>query len=1246
MTTSARISFERMFDRTWRSGHPFRPRRGLFRRIAVPIVLALLLAVIGGYNYITDGKRVQAMAQAYLSQLVGGRAEVGHATLSIFEGLRLDGVRVYATRDDQISLFSAESLRVNYDPRALLKGRVEATDITAIDARLLLSEDVQSGRWNFQAIERPMSVPRKVGENWVLPRLTIRNGTIEYTQMRAGVRIPGSTGTMTIDGSFWPLAGALEGYGFSLQSRGQSTQLGFDVGGTFATAKNELDAHVQNVRFGQDIEVMMPRGMRAWWVRHQLSGAIEFPSIRLTLAPDAPSMNYRLAMKASDLSLAIDPREWAVDSEARLLGMLDHTAALMRITGVSMSPEIFAAPVRLQLGRGEFVFTEDRIQITRLQGELEGNMLQVDGHIDGNQPGAAGELHIGAMGLKLVEPLPLLGTLPQPMRDLMRLVRPQGTGDVRVTYRRPVPGGRPLISGVIDVKEGACQYALFPYPLRKISGQIVFGPAVNYPGELTCQLVGLRCQGPADGPNAERAIFIDASIEPANDDAELHLTLRSDGLQSEPALLRALSPDAQGSLAMLDSTGDGTQPTFKINVRTTTLKTYGPHQPLHTAVEIDLLDGSGSPRFFPYFMRHAQGQLHIDDQGVQVKQLTAEGGPAGGVKVSVEGQIKVLPGHGAAPDLAVTVRNLPVDSELLAALPADHRAHLQKLGLSGNLQVSGRVTTPQGPIGAATQPIDYQFDLSINDGRLQPPGEKFALSIVQAQARLSPVELSIGQFSAERGEARITGHGQLSLVNGGGDCQFDTAVNNLTLDAPLRQLLQPEAQAAWDAVQPVGTLDAQLRVGQTAPATQPGFALMLHPRKLSATVNAVPYRLDEITGTVKVEARQVTLTDLAAQHGPARIVVNGTGQPGGQAWDLKISARDLPVDDDLHKALPESLKALLEKARLQGKLSFDLSQFTYRGPGSVPIEHPPAVTAVAAVASGPAATSAPITGPNIDIAGRVWLKEGKAVLSLPITDIDGTAELSTRVRNGRFNELSCSIDIAALQIAERKAKNFHADLLKPSDRQAIRFDHVQMEIAGGLLAGQVQMSLNDTGADRYALNLALQNADVKELIGPRDRPVGGQVNASLALEGTWNDPASQRGRGDVHVVGENLYEVPVMGLLQITNLSLPIGSPFHEATTRYNIEGQKLTFEKIELRARNMLMEGSGSLDYGKRSVRLTFTTDNPNWPRLPFISDIRHEMLQIHVTGSVQEPKVSANMFNTLSTTVDEVTHASTPRK
>jgi hypothetical protein len=158
-----------------------------------------------------------------------------------------------------------------------------------------------------------------------------------------------------------------------------------------------------------------------------------------------------------------------------------------------------------------------------------------------------------------------------------------------------------------------------------------------------------------------------------------------------------------------------------------------------------------------------------------------------------------------------------------------------------------------------------------------------------------------------------------------------------------------------------------------------------------------------------------------------------------------------------------------------------------------------------------------------------------------------------------------------------------------------------------------------------------------------EKDLKGELTASLTLEGRWDDASARRGRGDVVVAGKELYHLPLlMGLLQVTNLSLPIATPFKTGTARYNIDGQRINFERIELKSDTMEMLGDGYLDFKSKKVQMTFSTDNPSGLKVPFLNDLlkgaRGELLKIKIKGSIQEPRIEANPLGTFTTTIDEV--------
>jgi AsmA-like C-terminal region len=251
--------------------------------------------------------------------------------------------------------------------------------------------------------------------------------------------------------------------------------------------------------------------------------------------------------------------------------------------------------------------------------------------------------------------------------------------------------------------------------------------------------------------------------------------------------------------------------------------------------------------------------------------------------------------------------------------------------------------------------------------------------------------------------------------------------------------------------------------------------------------------------------------------------------------------------------------------------------------------------------------------------------------------------MNAAIVDGRLYALNSQVKATSLQIAGRNARDLACALRKPDGQNLYQFADLRAKLAGGDLAGQVDLGIPRHGNSRYALSLVLKDADVSELAQEKQPNLKGRISASLALAGNWDDVTTRRGRGDVRVDGKELYHIPVMlGLLQITNLTLPIRTPFTEGTTLYVVQGNRVTLEQIELRTANMVMQGSGWLDFGTKKVQMTFQTDNPAWPKLPLIGELlegaKKELFQIYVKGTIQEPQIGARSFNTFTTTVDEV--------
>jgi hypothetical protein len=728
------------------------------------------------------------------------------------------------------------------------------------------------------------------------------------------------------------------------------------------------------------------------------------------------------------------------------------------------------------------------------------------------------------------------------------------------------------------------------------------------------------------------------------------------------------------ALRNLDADGKGLYPKFKGGFECRINRPIGPKSIWIIDTDVTLVDAAGKMVVFPYFMEHVTGRLAIREGYMDIIGATMKKNDS---SLVIEGRVTWRAGVGGKaleagevvgavtpprPDLKITARNVPIDKDLLAALPEDRRGWLQKVGLTGTLDIDGRVWRP-GPGGSADlarsesgSELTHAFDLTLHHGTIWPMEGTFAISNLGGKLRLLPDRMIINEMTGKRGAADLAGRGEVSWPQNKPSVFFSGTASKLQLDNTLYRILPAGAKSAWDAVKPEGVVDLDLSyngavgvdssattIASTSPTVQAStlqattkpspvhdIDLIIHPVKLAATVQAMPYRLDDITGTIRLSGGKVTLTDLAGKHDAATVHVAGSGSMERTDWNLRLSGDNVRVDDAFRKALPGGLASLVDSLKLKGTIGFEFPKLDIR---ATPADHIPATHPT---------TTAPNSPPlDVDFAVKLALGDGSIDVGVPMTQMNGKLDFQGDVRANKLASLTGPIDLTSMQLAGRSAQDVHAEFFKPADADALRIGKITGGFCGGEIAGLLDLGFPDVGPSRYVMSLVLRNGDLKEVSGMTDQNLSGELSASLAVEGDWSDPRSRRGRGDVAVNGKEMYKIPlVLGLLQITNLSLPITSPFNEGSARYNVDGQTVTFESLELRSHDMLMSGEGKLDFGSKKVSMSFTTDNPNWPKVPILGDIvqtaKHELLQIHVKGTLEEPTINAG--NTVTTTVDEV--------
>src|SRR5688500_237477 len=1263
---------DRLFDRPWRPGHhPFGKSPSRLRRWFMVTTLLVLCSLIGAYLYYTDTDRVRSMAQSYLSHILRGRIEIGAAKLSIFEGLRLQDVRVYVDETNDAPdavLFSAEAFLIKYDPRVLITGRLEADQIIAIDPHVRLTENIDTGRWNYQRLVRERREPvtqAKPGPEVVLPEILLRNAQVDYSEVRGGQYV--ELGSLAIEGRLTPSADA-QRYRFELQSRGQSEGVGPVVSGSFSRTTGHVSARLARFEFGRDIRTMLPAEVRNWWEAHELSGRVNIPALSYTPARDGKPAVFKVETDLDGVTLAVRPDEWLSREElfqrASSRWVYDqvrwmekagfptpNTNARHSSGPVSLATRMAAMfdlpPVRLQRVSGAFVFTKDGVndgvEIKDVGGRVENNALVINGRIEGFSPVSAARITVASRQTEhiYIPPAPqYVASMPRQVREIYDHLKPQGTCDIKIQFSRPTAGGRPEVSGEINIVDGNFVFDRFPYPVRQATGRIAFGYD-KLLGWDKLELINLRGRGVEGGPNAEAVFVVQGEIGPLAGDTGVNVRISAPNVTNEPALTAAFPEEVRESLRVFDPTQTGAFPKYRGSFQTDVFRPPGKFQRWTINTDILLKDASGALTVFPYPLEGVSGKLAIRDGYVDIIGATMKRGDA---TLNVDGRVRwkpelppgskpliattkpaAIPGapkqpSQIAPDLKIVARNVPIDENLLSAMPGDRRMWIERIGVGGVIDVDGRVFRKAGSEQLAFVPqpaanaragtadekspppslaslIDQDFQITLRNGTAWPGEGTFAVSGLTGQMRLTSDRLVLSDFKGRRGDADLTGRGTITWVpttttpqladNARADAPESEARSssrahvalsaqavNLALDSSLYQALPTVAKEAWDQVRPEGTVDVDLSysgapgdetkpqpsapiaaadgvqsaVETLAPATAApgvasGFDITIKPRKLAANLKALPYRLDDLAGAINVSGSKLTLTDLTAKHGDARLKLSGTGVVGPRSnWELKLAATDVPVDDALREAVPTVIADLFESLKLQGIISFDFSPLALRGdlskigsttrPASGPSSAAEPPLAASRTNGGSGVRAAASAKPqaekqdfDMDFAVRMTTPAATMDVGVPLTDVNGVVTLAGTVRKGEMSELKGMVEAQTLKLAGRPGRALHTEMVKRADRDELVIGPITGELAGGEIAGNVKLAFPDEGPSHYAMELALRNADVKQIAAETEQDISGHLTARLALEGNWSDASARRGRGDVRVEGKEMYKI-------------------------------------------------------------------------------------------------------------------------
>jgi len=373
---------------------------------------------------------------------------------------------------------------------------------------------------------------------------------------------------------------------------------------------------------------------------------------------------------------------------------------------------------------------------------------------------------------------------------------------------------------------------------------------------------------------------------------------------------------------------------------------------------------------FPYPLHDLSGEITFDNRQMRFANLRAVG--PSGAQVRIDGTI-TPPADGAAVEVRVTARGVPLDGDLYAAMKPKHQAildrflcrteyaRLRSLGLVTDSEVAG---TQAVGTSAATQAAPFvlggEVDVDVEVRREAGPDSGYeTTSRVQLRRvdalfehwpyplRAGSGELVIGPDRVDVSDVMLKGlsgaeirlAGSVLLPDRETGQQLEPDLELVGRSVPVDALLLasvPAQQAKWlRDMRLQGQLDGRGRVFSDG-GERVEFTIEAAIRDGTATPYGGQYGFTGVGGAFTLSRRQVLLKEIRARHENSLMTVSGQASWGGEgsSIDLKLQGDDLLFQDPVldlmppsHSALP-ALQSLFERYKPAGRfgLTLDLRQ--------------------------------------------------------------------------------------------------------------------------------------------------------------------------------------------------------------------------------------------------------------------------------------------------------------------------------
>ncbi len=860
-----------------------------------------------------------------------------------------------------------------------------------------------------------------------------------------------------------------------------------------------------------------------------------------------------------------------------------------------------------------------------------------------------------AIDVRALEVSPeLVAAIPGPLPSELHDVELYARADATIHLARSTPGNGPLQwSAAASLSRGRLRHPLLPQPLTELAAAIEADSqkliVKSLTGKMGAADVALACQ--RQGWAASAPLGLAARIQGFSVNNDLQVTL-PEGLER---LRQRFRPSGIVD-AKLQLTFDGHQWRPELTAHchdlalTDTEKFPYPFEQARGTVSLTRSTATNSMQLDLDLVGIAAGRpVRITAKLDRLVMPTISVGPGGGAgAVAFGGDGPAASGVQLASAVGSVVRPLPkptgwvevagsgvpIHERLLAALPEKAQLFVRSLRPQGQIDFRWRYERDD----PAAQRGDKSLDLTLADCAIQYDRFPYPLQQIRGvvTGRNDHYTLSNLVGRDRQGAGVVTCQGESDVTDSGLDVKLVFQGTNIPLDDNLKQALTPQVQQVWADLRPQGRVNFTANVSRQPGQEKPTIEVSLQPQERSVSVEPTffPYRFEQVDGQANVTDGHVVLKQLRGLHGRTEFAVQqGDWQtaPGG-GWQFQLdglNADRLAFDPDLVGAMPPGVQKLIDRLRPIG--SFDAYRstlrFARRGGGGEPIA----------------------AAWDIQLACHQSALRG----DLPLENITGGIRLMG-TSDGRAATSYGELAIDSLIWNDMQLTNFHGPFW--SDDAVCYFGQgataklaqpprsLTADAFGGSIVADV--ALQHAGQPRYHADVSLAAVDLarfarERLGGPND--LTGTVIGTLSLDGAGRSTYALNGKGELHVVNANIYQLPpLVAMLKVLRNRTPDSTAFDRCDMQFDVRGEHIHFNRLDLLGDAASLYGNGETNFDRR-LNLTFYTlvgpadlPIPLWKTVA--GHISEQGLQIKVDGTWDNPQIHREAFPAVSQMLEQL--------